>query len=63
MGLLHFWGFPALNLLLVYLNFLFLGTCYIFFRKCWDFLCFFGFFSVPYFALACDHGKSFLCVE
>ena len=40
-----------------------LRTCYIFFRKCWEFLwVFFNIFSVPYFGLACDHGNSFLCL-
>ena len=38
MGSTSFWGFSYPNLLLVFLNLLFLGTCYIFFRKCWDFL-------------------------
>ena len=46
---------------------LFLGTCFIFSRKCWDFLWvffyFYRYFSVPYFGLACDHGNSFLCLE
>ena len=56
-------GFSCPNLRLVFLNLLFLGTRYIFFRKCWDFPCgfFCSFFSVPYFALACDHGNSFFC--
>ena len=31
MGSTSFWGFSYPNLLLVFLNFLFLGTCYIFF--------------------------------
>ena len=56
-------GVPSPNLLLVFLILLFLGTCYIFFRKCWDLLCFFCFFFVPYFGLACDHGNLFLCLE
>ena len=64
MGSTSFWGFSCPNLVLVFLNLLFLGTCYIFLRKCWDFLCVFYFiFSVPYFGLACDHRNSFLCVE
>ena len=46
-ALLPFLFFFCPNLLLVFLNLLFLGTCYIFFRKCWDFL----------------HGNSFLCLE
>ena len=46
---------PVANLLLVVLNLLFLGTCYIFFRKTWwDFL---------WVWLACDHGNSFLRLE
>ena len=32
-----FLGFSCPNLL-VFLNLLFLGTCYIYFCKCWDFL-------------------------
>ena len=32
-----FLGFSCPNLLIVFLNLLFLGTCIIFFRKCWDF--------------------------
>ena len=64
MGCTSFLGFSCPNLLLVFLNLLFLGTCYIFFRKCWDFLWVFLFyFSVPYFGLAYDHGNSFLCLE
>ena len=59
-----FLGFSCPNLLLVFLNLLFLGTFYIFFRKCWDFLwVFLSFFSVPYFGLDRDHGNSFLCLE
>ena len=59
-----FLEFSSPNLLLVFLNLLFLGTCYIYFRKCWDFLWIFYFIvSVPYFGLACDHGNSFLCLE
>ena len=38
MGSTSFLGFSCPNLLLVFLNFLFLGTCIIYFRKCWDFL-------------------------
>ena len=58
MGSTSFLRFSCPNLLLVFLNLLFLGTCFIFFRKCWDFLwVFFFHFSVPYFGLDCDHGK------
>ena len=56
-----FLGFSYPNLLLVFLNVLFLGTCIIFFSQALDFLRFFCFFyryfSVPYFGLACDHGN------
>ena len=60
MGSTSFFEFSCPHQLLVFLNLLFLGTCYMFFRKCWDL---FFIFSVPYFGLACDHGKSFLCLE
>ena len=52
MGSTSFLVFSCPNLLRVFLNLLFLGTCYIFFRKCWDFLWSFLFFSVPYIGLA-----------
>ena len=60
-----FLGFSWPNLLLVFLNMLFLGSCYIIFRECWDCLWIFVtcIFSAPYFGLACDHGNSFLCLE
>ena len=61
-----FLGFFCTNLLLVFLNLLFLGTCIIFFRKCWDFLWVFFIlflFFCTLFGLACDHGNSFLCLE
>ena len=55
MGSTSFLGFSCPNLLVVFLNLLFsplfLGTCIIFFRKCWDFLWVLLFFSVPYFGL------------
>ena len=39
MGSTPFLGFTFPSLLFVFLNLLFLGTCYIFFREeCWDFL-------------------------
>ena len=66
MGSTSFLGFssPNLNLLVIFLNLLFLGTCCIFFRKCWDFRWVFNYlFSVPYFGLACDYGNSLLCLE
>ena len=64
MGSTSFLGFSCRNLLLIFLKLLFLGTCYIMFRKCGEFLWFlFYFISVPYFGLACDHGNSFLCLE
>ena len=46
MGSTSFLGFSYPNLLLVFLNLLFLGTCIIFSRKCWDFLWVFFFFIV-----------------
>ena len=66
MGSTSFWGFSCPNLLVVFLNLLFLGTCYIFFSaSVWTFsgTFFSSFFSVPYYGLACDHGNSFLCLE
>ena len=64
MGSTFFSGFSCPNLIAVFLNLLIvLGTCCIFFCKCWDFLWVFICFSVPYFGLACDHGNSFLCLE
>ena len=65
MGSTSFLGFSCANLLLVFLNLLFLGTCFIFFRKCWGFSLslFYFYFFVPYFGLACDHGNSLLCLE
>ena len=61
-----FLGFSYPNLLLIFLNLLFLGTCIIFFSQVLDFLwvfLFYRYFSVPYFGLACDYGNSFLCLE
>ena len=61
-----FWGFSYPNLLLVFLNLLFLGTCIIFFSQVGlslGLFYFYRYFSVPYFGLACDHGNSFLCLE
>ena len=69
MGSTSFLGFSYPNLLLFFLNLLFLGTLSYFSRKCWDFLWVFFilffllYFSVPYFGLACDLGNSFLCLE
>ena len=69
MGSTSFLGFSCPYLLLVFLNLLFLGTCIIFFSQVLDFFWVFFifivilYFSVPYFGLACDHGKSFLCLE
>ena len=65
-ALLPFLGFSYPNLLLVFLNLLFLGTCIICFSQVLDFLWVFFilfYFSVPYFGLAYDHGNSFLCLE
>ena len=68
MGSTSFLRFSCPNLLLVFLNLLFLGTCIIFFSQVLELsLGLFHFilfcFSVPYFGLACDHGNSFLCLE
>ena len=69
MGSTSFLGFSYPNLLLLFLNLLFLGTCIIFFSQVLDFLWVFfkkivyRYFSVPHFGLACDHGSSFLCLE
>ena len=68
MGSTSFLGFSYPNLLLVFLNLLFLGICIIFFSQVLDFFWvfyfyFYRYFSVPYFGLACDHGNSFLCLE
>ena len=54
MGSTSFLGLSCPNLLLVFLNLLFLGTTYyIFFCKCWDFLwVLLLFFSVLYSGLA-----------
>ena len=46
MGSTSFWGFSCPNLLLVFLNLLFLGTCIIFFSKVLDFLSDFFFFFI-----------------
>ena len=61
-----FLGFSCPNLLLVFLNLLFLGTCTIFFSQVLGLsLGLFNLFlfSVPYFGLVCDHGNSLLCLE
>ena len=55
------------NLLLVFLNLLFLGTFIIFLSQVLGlslglFLSY-RYFSVPYFGLACEHGNSFLCLK
>ena len=61
MGSTSFLGFSCLQLLLVFLNLLFLGTyCYIFFRKGWDFLWVFRKnIYVPHFGLGCDETISY----
>ena len=46
MGFTSFLGFSYPNLLLVFLNLLFLGTCIIFFSQVLDFLWVFFFFIV-----------------
>ena len=69
MGSISFLGFSYPNLLLVFLNLLFLGTCIIFFLQVLGLSLFFSFFFflvfyVPYFGSACDHrNNSFLCLE
>ena len=67
MGSTSFWGFSYPNVLLVFLNLLFLGTCIIFFsqvlRLSLGLFYFYRHFSVPYFGLAWDHGNLFLCLE
>ena len=66
MGSTSFWGFSYPNLLLVFLNLLFLGTCIIFLASVGlslGLFYFYRYFSAPYFGLACNHGNSFLCLE
>ena len=63
MGSTSFLGFSRPNLLLVFLNLLFLGTCIIFFSQVLELSLGLFYFSVPYFGLACDHENSFLCLE
>ena len=65
MGSTSFLGFSYPNLLLVFSEPVIFRNRSYFYRKCWDFLCFFFFFffSVPYFGLACYHGNSFLCLQ
>ena len=60
-----FLGFSCPNLLLVFLNLLFLGTCYIFFGSAGTFSGSFIylFFCTLFWVIACDHGNSFLCLE
>ena len=65
-----FLGFSYPNLLLVFLNLLFLGTCIICFSQVLDFLptfsgsflFYFILFFCTLFWVACDHGNSFLCL-
>ena len=67
MGSTSFLGFSYPNLLLVFLNLLFLGTCIIFLSQVLGLslglFYFYRYFSVLNFGLACDHGNSFLCLE
>ena len=67
MGSTSFLGFSYPNLLLIFLNLLFLGTCIIFFsqvlRLSLGLFYIYRYFSVPYFGLACDHRNSFLFLE
>ena len=64
MGSTSFLGFSCPNLLLVFLNLLFLGTCIIFFFASVGTFSgsFLLYISVPYFGLGCDHVNSFLCL-
>ena len=66
MGSSSFLFFFCPNLLLVFLNLLFLGTYIIFLSQVLglslDTFLFF-YFPLPYFGLACNHGNSFLCLE
>ena len=66
MGSTSFFGFSCPNLLLVFLNLLFLGTCIIFFSQVLGVslgLFYFILFFCTLIGLACDHGNSFLCLE
>ena len=67
MGSTSFLGFSHPDLLLVFLNLLFLGTCIILFSQVLGLslglFYFYRYFSVPYFVLACDHGNSFPYLE
>ena len=65
MGSTSFMGFSGPNLLLVFLNLLFLGTLllHVFSRVLGLSLGLYFIFSVPYFGLARDDGNSFLCLE
>ena len=67
MGSTSFLGFSYPNLLLVFLNLLFLGTCIIFFSQVLGlslglFYCIFIFLNLIL-GLACNHGNSFLYLE
>ena len=67
MGSTSFLGFSYPNLILVFLNLLFFGTCIIFLSQVLGLslghFLFYRYFFVPYFGLACDHENSFLCLE
>ena len=69
MGSTSFLGFSYPDLLLVFMNLLFLGTCIIFLSQVLGlslglfFILFYRFVSVPHFGLACDHGNSFICLQ
>ena len=64
MGSTSFLGFSYPNLLLVFLNLLFLGTCIIFLLQVlglfWVFLILSLFSCTLFWVIACDHGNSFL---
>ena len=63
MGSTSFLGFSCPNLLLVFLNLLFLGTCITFFSQVLGLSLGVFYFSVPYFGLACNDGNSFAFLE
>ena len=61
MGSTSFLAFSCPNLLIVFLNLLFLRTCYFFANVGTFSESFIYLFNVPYFGLACDHGNK--CVS
>ena len=65
MGSTSFLGFPYPNLLLVFSEpVIFRNLHHIFLASVGTFSgSFLLYFSAPYYALACDHGNSFLCLD